>query len=146
MWKEFKNFIAKGNLVEIAVAFVIGAAFGALVKSFVFDIIMPGVGKLVGNVDFASLYLNLSGTPYESAQAAREAGVAAIYYGAFINVFINFLIIAVVMFLIVQVVMRLRKPKEAPAPTTKECPFCRTQIPIAAPRCPNCTSQLEVSG
>jgi len=143
MWKELRDFIAKGNLVEIAVAFIMGVAFGAVVKSFVYDIIMPVIGKLVGNVDFASLYINLSGTPYPSAQAAREAGAAAIYYGTFVNAFINFLIIACVMFLIVKGVMRLRRPKEAPAPTAKECPYCKTQIPIGAVRCPNCTSQLE---
>lgn len=143
MWKEFKDFIAKGNLVDIAVAFIMGAAFGALVKSFVFDIIMPVIGKLVGNVDFANLYINLSGTPYPSAQAAREAGAAAIYYGAFVNNLINFLIIALVMFLIVKAVMRMKRPKEAPAPTTKECPYCKMQIPISATRCPYCTAQLE---
>jgi len=143
MWKEFRDFIAKGNLVEIAVAFVMGAAFGALVKSLVFDIIMPVVGKLAGGVDFASLYVNLSGTPYPSAQAAREAGAAAIYYGAFINTVINFLIISFVVFLIVKAVMRLKRPKEAPAPTTKECPYCKMQIPLSATRCPYCTAQLE---
>ncbi|RLE29986.1 large conductance mechanosensitive channel protein MscL [Candidatus Acetothermia bacterium] len=143
MWKEFRDFIAKGNLVEIAVAFVMGAAFGALVKSLVFDIIMPVVGKLAGGVDFASLYVNLSGTPYPSAQAAREAGAAAIYYGAFINTVINFLIISFVVFLIVKAVMRVKRPKEAPAPTTKECPYCKMQIPLSATRCPYCTGQLE---
>ena len=143
MWKEFRDFIAKGNLVEIAVAFVMGAAFGALVKSLVFDIIMPVVGKLAGGVDFASLYVNLSGTPYPSAQAAREAGAAAIYYGAFINTVINFLIISFVVFLIVKAVMRLKRPKEAPVPTTKECPYCKMQIPLSATRCPYCTAQLE---
>lgn len=136
MWKEFKEVISKGNLVEIAVAFVMGAAFGAVVKSLIGDIIMPAIGKLVGNVDFASLYINLSGTPYPSAQAAREAGAAAIYYGAFINTLINFLVIALVMFLVVKAVMRLKRPKEAPAPTTKECPYCKTHIPVGAAGAP----------
>ncbi|MGC9529041.1 MAG: large conductance mechanosensitive channel protein MscL [Candidatus Bipolaricaulaceae bacterium] len=142
MWKEFRDFVARGNLVEIAVAFIIGAAFGAVVRSLVFDIIMPGIGKLVGNVNFSELYVNLSGQVYETAAAAREAGAPAIFYGEFVNTFINFLIIAFVMFLVVKAVMRMRKPKPAAAPTTKECPFCRTQIPIAATRCPNCTSEL----
>lgn len=142
MWKEFREFIMKGNLVQIAVAFVIGAAFGALVKSFVFDIIMPLVGKAVGNVDFASLYLNLSGTAYPSAQAARDAGAAAIYYGSFINVLINFFVIAFAMFLIVKLVARMERPKAPAAPTTKICPYCKTEIPIDAVRCPHCTAEL----
>lgn len=142
MWKEFRDFISRGNLVEIAVAFIMGAAFGTLVKSFVYDLIMPLVGKAVGNVDFSNLYINLSGTPYASAQAAREAGAAAIYYGAFINALINFLLVAFVMFLLVKGVNRLRRPPEAPAPTTKECPYCKLQIPMAATRCPHCTAEL----
>ena len=147
MLKDFRDFVVKGNLVDLAVAFIVGAAFGLLVKSFVNDLIMPIIGKLVGNVDFANLYINLSEQTYVSAAAAREAGAAAaaIYYGAFINTLINFLIIALVMFLIVKAVIRLRKPKEAPAPTTKECPFCKSQIPIQATRCPSCTSELPSS-
>jgi len=142
MWKEFRDFIAKGNLVEIAVAFIIGAAFGAVVRSFVFDLIMPVIGKLVGNVDFSNLFVVLTGTAYQSAAAARAAGAAAIYYGEFINTVINFFVIALVMFLIVKAVMRMRKPAVTPTPTTKECPFCKTQIPLTANRCPHCTSQL----
>jgi large conductance mechanosensitive channel len=145
MRKDFRDFVVKGNLVDLAVAFIVGAAFGLLVKSFVNDLIMPIIGKLVGNVDFANLYINLSEQTYASAAAAREAGAAAIYYGAFINTLISFLIIALVMFLIVKAVIRLRKPKEAPAPTTKECPFCKSQIPIPATRCPSCTSELPSS-
>ncbi|MBC7220420.1 large conductance mechanosensitive channel protein MscL [Candidatus Bipolaricaulota bacterium] len=146
MWKEFKAFIVKGNLVQIAVAFIMGVAFGTVVSSFVNDLIMPIIGKLVGNVDFANLYVNLSGQPYESAAAARAAGAAAIYYGAFINAVVNFLIIAVVVFLIVKAYQKLEKPKVAPAPTTKECPFCKTQIPLGATRCPHCTSELGGRG
>ncbi|GAB4305186.1 MAG: large conductance mechanosensitive channel protein MscL [Candidatus Bipolaricaulota bacterium] len=146
MGKEFKAFIVKGNLVQIAVAFIMGVAFGAVVSSFVNDLIMPIIGKLVGNVDFANLYVNLSGQTYESAAAARAAGAAAIYYGAFINAVVNFLIIAAVVFLIVKAYGRLEKPKVAPAPTTKECPFCKTQIPLEATRCPNCTSELGGRG
>lgn len=143
-WKEFRDFIARGNLVEIAVAFVMGAAFGAVVNSFIFDIVMPPIGKLVGNVDFSNLFVVLGPEKYSSAEAARQAGAPAIYYGRFINNLINFLIIALVMFLLVRAVMKMRKAKEEvpAAPTTKECPYCKTQIPIGAVCCPNCTSQL----
>ncbi len=143
MWKEFKDWIAKGNLVDLAVAFIMGVAFGAVVRSFIFDIIMPIIGKLVGNVDFSNLFVALDGRSYASAQAAREAGAAAIYYGEFLNHVINFLIIAFVMFLLVRAVIKLRRPAPAAAPTTKECPFCHTTIPIKAIRCPNCTSTLS---
>jgi large conductance mechanosensitive channel len=143
MRKDFRDFILKGNLLQIAVAFIIGAAFGAVVKSFIGDIIMPIIGKLIGNVDFANLYVNLSGQTYASAAAAREAGAAAIYYGAFVNTLVTFLIVALVMFLLVRVAARMQKPVEGAPPTTKDCPFCTTSIPIAATRCPNCTSELS---
>ncbi len=142
MRKEFRDFVTKGNLLQLAVAFVVGAAFGTVVKSFIDDLIMPIIGKLIGNVDFANLYVNLSGQAYESAAAAREAGAAAIYYGAFINTVITFLIAALVMFLLVRAAMRMQKPAEEGPPMTKECPRCRTTIPIDASRCPNCTSEL----
>jgi len=142
MWKEFRQFIARGNLVELAVAFIMGVAFATLVKSFIDDLIMPIIGKLVGNVDFANLYINLSGQNYASAAAARGAGAAAIYYGAFVNTVITFLIIALVAFFIVKAVMRVRKPAVAPPSAMKTCPYCKTSIPIEAIRCPNCTSEL----
>jgi len=144
MRKEFRDFIMKGNLLQIAVAFIMGAAFGAVVKSFIGDLIMPIVGKLIGNVDFASLYINLSGQLYDSAAAAREAGAAAIYYGAFVNALITFLIVALVMFFLIRAVARAQKPEEEAAPTTKDCPYCKTAIAIDATRCPNCTSELSV--
>jgi large conductance mechanosensitive channel len=140
--KEFKEFILRGNLVQLAIAFVMGAAFAAVAKSFVDDLIMPIIGKLIGNVDFANLYVVLSGETYASAAAAREAGAAAIYYGAFINTVITFLIVALVMFLLVRAYNRMQKKAETAAPTTKECPRCRTQIPLAATRCPHCTSEV----
>ncbi len=143
MWKDFRDFITKGNLVQLAVAFVMGVAFGTVVSSFVNDLIMPIIGKLIGNVDFASLYINLSGTAYESAAAARQAGAAAIYYGAFINTLINFLVIAFVVFMVVKAYQRSQKPTAGAAPTTKTCPQCKTDIPLAATRCPHCTSQLN---
>ena len=143
MWKEFRDFITKGNLLQLAVAFIMGVAFATLVKSFIEDIIMPLIGKAAGNVDFANLYVNLSGQAYESANAAREAGAAAVYYGAFVNNFVNFLLIAFVVFLLVKGYQRMQKPKEVGPPTTKDCPHCRTSIPIEATRCPNCTSELR---
>lgn len=143
MWKDFREFIKKGNLVQLAVAFVMGAAFGTVVSSFVNDLIMPIIGKLIGNVDFANLYINLSGATYESASAARAAGAAAIYYGAFVNTLINFLVIALVVFFVVKAYQRMDKPKPGAAPTTKPCPHCKTDIPISATRCPHCTSQLS---
>ena len=141
MWNDFKAFIQKGNLLQLAVAFIMGVAFGTLVKSFINDLIMPIIGKAIGNVDFANLYVNLSGTVYESANAAREAGAAAIYYGSFINNLINFVVVALVVFLIVRAYVRTQKPAEAGPPTTKICPYCKTSIPIEATRCPNCTSE-----
>jgi len=143
MWKEFRDFITKGNLLQLAVAFIMGVAFATLVKSFIEDIIMPIVGKAAGNVDFANLYVNLSGQAYGSANAARAAGAAAIYYGAFINNLVNFLLIAFVVFLLVKAYQRMQKPMEVGPPTTKDCQFCRTTIPIEATRCPNCTSELR---
>ena len=142
MRKDFRDFILKGNLLQLAVAFIMGAAFGTVVKSFINDVIMPIIGKLVGNVDFASLYINLSGQIYESAAAAREAGAAAIYYGSFINAIVTLLIVALVMFWLIRVVARMERPVEAAAPTTKDCPFCMSAIAITATRCPHCTSEL----
>jgi large conductance mechanosensitive channel len=143
MLKEFRSFIQKGNLVQLAVAFIMGVAFASLVGSFINDIVMPVVGAAAGNTDLSSLYVNLTPTVYASAAEAREAGAAAIYYGAFITNLINFLLIALVVFFLVRAYNRMQKPKEAPAATTKECPYCKTAIPIPAIRCPHCTSQLE---
>jgi large conductance mechanosensitive channel len=141
-WAEFKDFVTKGNLVEIAVAFILGVAFGAVVKSFISDVIMPVIGALIGGRDFSNLFIVLTGESYPSAQAAREAGAAAIYYGSFVNTVVTFLIVALVMFVLIKAVMRMRKPEEAPAPATKACPFCKMQIPLDATRCPYCTVEL----
>jgi large conductance mechanosensitive channel len=146
MWQEFKKFIARGNVLDLAVAVVIGGAFGAIVKSLVNDIIMPPIGLLLGRVDFANLFIDLSGEGYETLAAAQEAGAATINYGLFINAVINFVIVAFVIFLVVRYTNKLKKKeaeKPAPAPTTKTCPHCFTEIPIQATRCPNCTSHLE---
>lgn len=144
MWKEFKKFIARGNVIDLAVAVIIGGAFNQIVKSLVNDIIMPPLGLLLGRVDFGDLYINLSGTPYASLAEAQAAGAATINYGLFINTLVQFLILSLVVFLLVRQVDRLTKSPKAPAePTTKTCPYCYSKIPIKATRCPYCTSHLE---
>ncbi|NTU75521.1 MAG: large-conductance mechanosensitive channel protein MscL [Anaerolineaceae bacterium] len=145
MLKEFKAFILRGNVLDLAVAVVIGAAFGKIVGSLVEDIIMPPIGLLLGKVDFANLYLNLSGGVYDSLAKAKEAGAVTINYGVFLNTIINFLIVALAIFLVVKLSNSLTKKKEEPAaaPTTKDCPYCYSSISIKATRCPNCTSELK---
>jgi large conductance mechanosensitive channel len=142
--KEFKEFSIKGNVLDMAIGIIIGTAFGKIVTSLVSDIIMPPIGLLLGKVNFKDLYINLSGQQYESLEAAKAAGAATINYGTFINLVIDFLIVAFVMFMIIKQVNRMkRKSEPAPTvPTTKECPFCFSTIPIKATRCPACTSQL----
>lgn len=145
MWSDFKKFVARGNVMDLAVAVIIGAAFGAIVTSLVNDVIMPPIGLILGHVDFKDLFVALNGTAYPSLTAAKAAGAPVIAYGAFLNTVVNFLIIAFVVFLLVRAVTKLqRQPQPAPAaaPTTKDCPYCCTSIPLAAKRCPNCTSQL----
>ncbi len=145
MWKDFKEFAMRGNMIDLAVGIIIGAAFNSVVSSLVEDIVMPPIGLLLGGVDFANFFIDLSGEGYEVLAAAQEAGAATVNYGIFINNVLDFLIVAFVVFLLVRWVNRVRKgEEEAPAaPTTKECPVCFTIIPIQARRCPNCTSQLE---
>src|SRR5512146_541147 len=145
MWKEFKEFIMRGNVMDLAVGIVIGAAFGAIVTSLVKDIIMPPIGLLLGKINFTDLFINLSGTPYASLKAAQDAGAATINYGVFLTTIINFIIVAIAIFFVVKAVNRMRKPAPAAAPaapTTKECPHCFTEIPVKATRCPHCTSEL----
>jgi large conductance mechanosensitive channel len=146
MIKEFREFIARGNVIDMAVGIIIGVAFGAIIMSFVNDVVMPPIGLLLGKVDFANLYINLSGTAYPSLEAAKAAGAATINYGLFINAIINFLIIAFVIFLIVRRVNAMKREAPPAPPETKECPFCISAIPIKATRCPNCTSELRPSG
>jgi large conductance mechanosensitive channel len=145
MLKEFRDFAIKGNVIDLAIGIIIGTAFGRIVTSLVTDIIMPPLGVLLSNVDFSNLYINLSGKAYASLADAKTAGAATINYGLFINNIINFIIVAFVIFLLVRAINRMKKaPVPAPvAPTTKECPFCYTQIPLKATRCPNCTSELK---
>lgn len=144
MLKEFKEFALKGSVLDLAVGIIIGAAFGKIVTSFVNDIIMPPIGLLLGGVNFSDLFLALDGKTYESLARAQEAGAPTINYGLFINNVLDFLIVAFVLFLIIRAFNRLRRRPEpaAEAPTSKDCPYCKTSIPIQATRCPNCTSQL----
>jgi len=139
---EFKKFVMRGNVLDLAVAVIIGVAFGAIVVSFVNDILMPPIGLLLGGVDFSNLFISLDGQSYPSLAAAQEAGAPTINYGVFINSVINFLIIAFAIFLIVRLASRMQKEEAPDEPTTKECPHCISAIPIKATRCPNCTSQL----
>jgi large conductance mechanosensitive channel len=142
---EFKDFILRGNVIDMAVGIIIGIAFGAIVTSLVNDVIMPPVGRLLGNVDFSNLFINLSGTRYASLDEARQAGAAVIAYGSFINTIINFLIIALVMFFIIRMTNRVVKREKPAPPATKDCPYCLSGIPVKATRCPNCTSMLNES-
>jgi large conductance mechanosensitive channel len=143
MMHEFRKFIARGNVIDLAVGIVIGAAFSAVVKSFVDDILMPPIGKLTGGVDFKSLFVSLDGKHYASLEAAKAAGAATVNYGAFINNLIAFVIVAWAVFLIVQGYDRLRRREAAaPEPDRKDCPFCRESIALAATRCPHCTAEL----
>jgi large conductance mechanosensitive channel len=146
MFKEFKEFVSKGNVMDLAVGVIIGAAFGKIVASLVDDVVMPVVGLLLGKIDFSNLYINLSGGSYASLAEAKKAGAATLNYGLFINTAIDFLIIALVIFMMVKWVNKLRRPAPAPAtaaPTTKECPFCFSVVPVKAVRCPACTSELK---
>jgi large conductance mechanosensitive channel len=153
MLQDFKAFITRGNVIDMAVGIIVGIAFGLVVNSFVKDIIMPPIGLALGNVDFSNLFVilkeGLTPGPYASLAEAQAAGAVTINYGTFVNTVVNLVIIAaVVFFLIVRPVARLQARKKAgepAAPTTKECPYCATSIPINASRCPNCTSELKVA-
>ncbi len=142
MLKEFKEFAMRGNVLDMAVGIIIGAAFGRIITSLVSDIIMPPIGLLLGKVDFSGLFLNISGKSYDTLAAAKAAGAATINYGTFLNTVIDFLIVAFVIFLLVRQINRWSKPAPAAVPTTRECPYCVSAIPIKATRCPNCTSQV----
>ena len=143
MLKEFKEFAMKGNVLDLAVGFIIGAAFGKIVTSLVSDIIMPPIGLILGKVDFSNLFLNLSGKSYSSLAEAKAAGAATLNYGIFLNNIVDFLIVAFAVFLLVRMVNRWNKPAPAAAPSTKECPYCASTIPLKATRCPHCTSEIR---
>ena len=145
MIKEFKEFAMRGNVLDLAIGIVIGAAFGQIVTSFVQDILMPPIGRLLGHVDFSNLFVSLSGTHYDTLAAAKAAGAATINYGLFLNTVINFLIVALAVFLLVRQVNRLA-PKPAPAPpATRDCPYCLSAVPMMATKCAHCTSELRTA-
>jgi large conductance mechanosensitive channel len=148
MLKEFKAFVLRGNVLDLAIGIVIGAAFGTIVKSLVDDVIMPPIGLALGNVDFSNLIVLLkegpkAASPYASLAEAQAAGAVTINYGLFINNVVTFLIVAFVVFLVVRAANRLRPPEAAEAPNTRDCPYCRMAIPAGASRCPQCTSDLK---
>jgi large conductance mechanosensitive channel len=143
MLEEFRQFIRRGNVIDLAVAVVIGAAFGKIVTSFVDDILMPPIGVALGNVDFSNLFINLSGKEYSSVAAAKAAGAATLNYGIFINTILNFIIIAFAVFLIVRQINRMQTPAPAPAAATKDCPYCLTPVPVKAVKCAHCTSEIR---
>ncbi|HLJ23254.1 MAG TPA: large-conductance mechanosensitive channel protein MscL [Candidatus Acidoferrales bacterium] len=146
MFKEFKEFAMRGNVLDMAVGIIIGAAFGQIVTSFVGDILMPPIGRLLGHVDFSNLFVNLSGQDYPSIAAAKAAGAATLNYGLFLNTVINFLIVAFAVFLLVRQVNRFApKPAPAAAPATRDCPYCLSAVPLKATRCPHCTSELRAA-
>lgn len=143
MFKEFKEFAMRGNVVDLAVGVIIGVAFGAIVNSLVTDIIMPPIGLLMGGLDFKDLFVSLNGQVYPTLDAAKKAGAPVIAYGAFLNTIVNFLIVAFAIFLLVKQINRMQKPVAAPAAVpTKECPYCITAVPVKASRCPACTSEI----
>ena len=144
MLKEFKDFVMRGSVVELAIGVVIGAAFGKVVTSFVGDLLMPPIGMLLGRADFSTLFISLTGQPYPTLAAAKAAGAPTLNYGAFITAVINFLIIGFAVFLVVRMVNRLiPPPAAAPAAPTRPCPFCTLAIPVSAVRCPHCTSEVR---
>ena len=143
MVKEFREFIQRGNVVDLAVAVVIGAAFGKIVTSFVEDILMPPIGLALGKVDFSNLFINLSGKEYPSVAAAKAAGAATLNYGIFINTILNFIIIAFAVFLVVRQINRMQTPAPSPTAATKDCPYCLTPIPLKAVKCAHCTSEIR---
>ena len=145
MLKEFKEFAMRGNVLDMAIGIILGAAFGKIVTSLVSDILMPPIGLLLGKVDFSSMFVNISGQQFSSLADAKKAGAAVIGYGVFINTVIDFLIVAFVIFLLVRQINKLERPKAAPAPSTKECPYCFSGIPLKAVRCPQCTSDLKAA-
>jgi large conductance mechanosensitive channel len=143
MLREFKEFAMRGNVLDMAVGIVIGVSFGRIVTSLVNDVIMPPIGLIVGKVDFSSLFINLSGASYPSLAEAKKVGAAVIAYGTFLNAVLDFIIVAFVIFLLIHQLNRLKKQPAPADPTTKECPYCLSAIPIKASRCGHCTSQLS---
>jgi large conductance mechanosensitive channel len=144
MWKEFRQFAARGNVIDLAVGVIIGAAFGKVVSSLVADVVMPPIGLLIGRVDFKNLYASLGGEHYATLAEAQKAGAPTINYGIFLNTIVEFLIVAFVVFLLVRQINKLKTPEPTAAtPEARDCPFCVSRIPVKATRCPQCTSELK---
>ena len=143
MYSEFKEFIMRGNVVDLAVGVVIGVAFGKIVTSFVEDVLMPPIGLALGNVDFSNLFINLSGKEYPSVAAAKAAGAATLNYGMFFNNILTFLIIAFAIFMLIKQINRMQRPGPEAAPTTKDCPYCLSAVPLKATKCAHCTAELK---
>ncbi len=142
MWKDFKTFVARGNVMDLAVALIIGTAFSKIISTLVNNVVMPPIGLLLGRVDFSNLYINLSGHHYATFSQAEAAGAPVIAYGLFVNTLIDFCIVAILMFFVVRWLNHLKGPAPAQSPITKPCPYCKTAIALDATRCPACTSTL----
>jgi large conductance mechanosensitive channel len=145
MLKEFKEFAMRGNVLDMAIGIIIGGAFGKIISSLVGDVLMPPIGRLMGNLDFSNLFFALNGQVYDSLKAAKDAGAPTINYGLFINTVIDFVIVAFVIFMLVKQMNRLKKEAPAAAPATKECPYCFSQIALKATRCVGCTSEVKAA-
>jgi large conductance mechanosensitive channel len=143
MWKEFKEFVMRGNVMDMAIGIILGAAFGKIVTSLVGDILMPPIGLVLGQVDFSNLFVGLSSQHFDSLAAAKAAGAATINYGVFLNAVIDFLIVAFAVFMLVKRINKLKKTVPAPPPSTRDCPFCLSAIPLLATRCAHCTSEVK---
>jgi large conductance mechanosensitive channel len=143
MLKEFREFVMRGNVVDMAVGIIIGAAFGKIVTSFVSDILMPPIGRIMGKVDFSNLFIDLSGTGFATLAEAKKAGAATINYGLFFNTILDFVIVAFAIFMLIRQINRMKREPAPAAPDTKECPFCLSMVPLKAVRCPHCTSELQ---
>ena len=145
MLKEFKEFVMRGNVMDMAIGLILAAAFGKIVTSFVGDVLMPPIGLILGHVDFSNLFLNLSGQQYDTLAAAKTAGAATINYGLFLTTIFDFLIVAFVVFLLVKQLNKFKKPAPAPVVSTRECPHCLSMIPLKATRCAYCTSEVAAA-
>lgn len=145
MLKEFREFAMKGNVVDMAIGVIIGGAFGKIVSSLVNDVLMPPIGRLMGNLDFSNLFLALDGGTYASLKAAKDAGAPTINYGLFVNTVLDFVIVAFVIFMVVKQMNRLKKEAPAATPTTRECPRCLSVMALKATRCPHCTSEVQAA-
>ena len=143
MFKEFRDFAARGNVIDLAVGIIIGAAFGKIVTSAVNDLIMPPIGMALGRVDFSNLFVALNGVTYASLEEAKKAGAPTVNYGIFLNTCLEFVIVAFAVFLLIRQINRMQRPEPAAAPATKDCPYCLSAVPVKATKCAHCTSELK---